>query len=128
MRSRAMTLLEVLAAAALLAILVAACLPWMSSMYEGQADRSEISAQELGWIADQVLASPEEYGLVIESGSSTMQRIAFQDDRVSGTEDLAVTVRWSEDPELDHGWVSFEAGAVAVSRWIEKPTNGEAGP
>jgi len=130
---RGLTLLEVLIATALLAVLSVACVPAIARamvvLHEGErVPKGSLQMAELQVVADAVLEDPKRsggfgLGATPLHGLATAE-IAWPSDMSSG-EHAAITVRAirSREPNADHIWLLFECEGVTVSRWVELPAS-----
>lgn len=127
MTRRGLTLLEVLAAAALLAVIASACLPMLAEGTRWKAtQRDPAWFDELATLADRVVAHPESYGLSIESLSTPGFTTVLQDSAAPSNESEDVVVRVlepgvpkREHPAPDHTWIEFIAGEYRLLRFID---------
>lgn len=142
---RGLTLLEVLAASALLAIITAACLPLLAEARRyADTVREPDRFADVVLIANEVMADPEVFGLdaevLTDSGFETEISTLDLHDRVklnlheetsiSSPESVSIrlltcdSVSETEDDggqTLKHGWLLFRFGRASTLRYIELP-------
>ena len=113
---RGLTLVEVLAATVLLAILAATCMPLLQrAMRALETIKQPFELLELAQFADSLLADPSAFGVEAPSQLAELQLSwPEQPDR------SLITVRRlsASDPESDHAWLTFSCGGRAVYRWV----------
>ena len=113
---RGLTLIEVLAAVALLSLIAATCTPLMQRSL-GLLGRTAhtIDVGDLGRLADLILAEPERFELppLEELIEATVTWIDGEDMRL-------VTVRRipTSAEGVDHGWIAVTCADRTVLRWI----------
>ena len=125
---RGLSLVETLAAAAILAATVAACVPLLRLAGAGPAGSAApaVDAALLGELADRIAADPEGHGLTPRTG--TEMAVPWPDDLASSAdrplpdasvEPLAPTRLSSTDPEdaRSERWLVVRAGGEVVHRW-----------
>lgn len=118
--SRAMTLIEVLAAAVILAMLAGAVVPLLADARRTlEHDGVSLEILDLEEFADAFVGSPESFG--IDNALTELSRL---------------DVPWPDHPDRpsvlvrlidggDHFWIVFECSRLAVSRWLDKPQEDE---
>ena len=126
MTRRAMTLVEVLAATVLLALLAGACLPLMQQSMRSlrEADAVGFDARELSLLADAFVAEPqaftavplEEMTQVEIAWPETADRDPVRVERLVRLGAPADDVPAEEKP--DHAWLAFSCGPLTVCRWV----------
>ena len=112
--SRGLTLVEVLAATVLLAILAATCMPLLQrAMRALQTTKPPFELLELAQFADSLLADPSAFGVEAPSQLAELQALWPEHPDRS-----LITVRQlsASDPESDHAWLAFSCGGRAVCR------------
>lgn len=142
---RGLTLLEVLAASAMLAIITAACLPLLAEARRyADTVREPDRFADLVLIADAVMADPEVFGLDAE----VMTKDGFEaeistldlHDRVKLTShdeasiaplnsvsirlltgEPASNIESDGEQTFNHGWLVFRLGRASTLRYIELP-------
>jgi prepilin-type N-terminal cleavage/methylation domain-containing protein len=117
MSRRGLTLLEVLAATVLLAILAGACVPVLQRALSAlRPSQRQFELLELARVADSVVAEPSAFGVDAVSEASE-QRMGWPDH----TDRPVITVRLlaADDPDAEHGWLAFSSGGWTVHRWME---------
>jgi prepilin-type N-terminal cleavage/methylation domain-containing protein len=118
-RRTGMTLIELVAALALLALIVTASLP----VLQGAAASLETSApliavEDLGAIADRVTEDPAAFGLdPLEAIDRT--EIAWPGDGAGEAIDTPITIELLYEAEADYAWLRFSSGDVATLRWFK---------
>ncbi len=121
---RGLTLVEVLTATVLMAILVAACVPILRQATGALgAPRRLLAIRPLATLADQFVAEPSAFGL----DSAVVERsFEIQWPEVVA-ERPSVLVRHLEhdDPAVGHGWLVFTCEGACVVRWLPPPEPGE---
>ena len=116
---RGLTLIEVLAATALLAMMAAACVPLLrQSMRAAREPEIPIEPYELAEIADGFLADISELGQ--EPGYGEMPWPDNPERPPIAFEQLT-----SEDVGANHFWVTFTCAGLTVSRWVPVEEPGE---
>ena len=113
---RGLTLVEVLAATVLLAVMAAVCTPLLrQSMRALDQAPVPFAPHELAAVADTVAADPGRYGAEgVEE--ITDQEIPWPDEPERPPITLRLIV--PEGPETDHAWLALTCGGVTVHRWI----------
>ena len=127
MSRRGLTLLEVLAAAVLLAVVAGTCVPLLRNALPAlRAPDHQFELFELARVADSIIAEPAAFGIEAwpEIGD---QWITWPDvpDRP------VITVRLIRvgEPQVNHGWLAFSSGDWTIHRWIALDVDeGERGP
>lgn len=125
-RSQGMTLIEVLAATVLLAMIVAVCLPMLIGKARSDATQTDITLEELALIADRALSDPAAYGLGPANGTVLINGPRLQVISPSTPADIHLCVLHPTSPETGHVWVVFLSGATSVSRWLSIESIGVA--
>ncbi len=118
MTRRGLTLVEVLAAAALLAVTVGALVPLLRDARDvGELDESAIAIFELAQAADRLMLE-----LTAEDARSLVS-VPRHERAVGELEKLPIRVsaeiRVRDDES--HAWIVFERDGLAVTRWIQLP-------
>lgn len=114
---RGLTLVEILAATVLMAIVAGVCVPLLRQATRALDDRAApFEMTELGQVADAVLADATAFG--VDSASL----------------DAGTSIEWPEhpqlppitayglscdDPAIAHRWLVFSSGGWVVYRWME---------
>ena len=118
---RGLTLIEVLASTALLAMMAAACVPLLrQSMRAAREPEHPIELLELAQIASGFLADPSALKLGQERGSREMPWPDHPERPPIAFERLT-----SEDVGANHAWVTFTCAGLTVSRWVPVEQPGE---
>lgn len=123
-RERGLTLVEVLCASVLLAVLASACVPMLtSSLRRLHQPPSTFQIEELAEAADLAMNEPEMFG-ADRIDDLTGQEIAWPDatDRAPIRVELIESAS-AEQPE--HGWLVFSCAEQAVYRWIKVEADAE---
>jgi hypothetical protein len=123
-RRRALTLVEVLAATVLLAILTGTCVPFIERAARDLAEpHGVVPIDELGALADAVVADPEAFGI---EDIRTVDRFELAWPEAPGRPAVGITMLTQETPaggerteEPTHAWLTFTSGEAIVFRWIE---------
>lgn len=116
---RAMTLVEVLAATVLLAMLAAACMPLlqraMRALDEPSPPDAPFGLLELSQLADSFLADASAFGV-----ESLSEQDELQLPWPEHPQRPVVTVRrlTAQDAEADHSWLAFSSGKTCIFRWV----------
>lgn len=121
MTRHALTLIETLAATALLAIIAAACLPMLSEPMQPPTGSDAVSIDELAVLADRIMASPEESGLDLEQLLATERAAVVAAGETGSQVTLELELLRAADPEARRAWVSLRVGPTRVFRWIALP-------
>lgn len=121
---RALTLVEVLAATVLLAMLAAACMPLLQRAMRGMGAPPEapFNPVELAQLADSFLADPSAFGVESPSEQDELQ-LPWPEH----PQRPPVTVRrlTAQDAEADHTWLAFSCASWAIHRWVPVDHNGQ---
>lgn len=143
-----MTLLEVLIATAILAMVTAACLPVISQVMtllrHDKLPDAVVDIVDLGIVADAFVSSPATFGWK-EKPLHQIERWEFQwpvavgaggaggtggagDDEVAFRPAIRVQAiaRRGGDASADHLWLHFECDDVGVCRWVAIPEHDSA--
>ncbi|MCH8151426.1 MAG: prepilin-type N-terminal cleavage/methylation domain-containing protein [Planctomycetes bacterium] len=116
---RALTLVEVLAATVLLAMLAAACMPMlqraMRALGAPPPPDAPFELFELARLADSFLADPSTF-----SAKSPSEHDELQLPWPEHPQRPLVTVRRlrAQDAEVDHTWLAFSSGKTFIFRWV----------
>ena len=113
---RALTLVEVLAATVLLAMLAAACMPLLQRAMRGLDEPdAPFNPLELSQLADSFLGDPSAFS--VESPS---EQDALQLPWPEHPEHPLVIVRrlTARDADADHTWLAFSSGKTFIFRWV----------
>lgn len=122
---RGLTLVEVLAATVLLALLAAATVPLVREV--GRAldrsitDEDLVTLTWLGDLADRVLAEPGKYGLAGVSSPGPIGELPVRYPP-GEVETRPVTVTRLDSTDADRAWLAFASGRVRVFRDIAVQT------
>ena len=134
---RAMSLIEVLAATALLAIIAAACVPMLqraATVRSTHSNEPSITTRELAEAADEILADPSIVGLDQWPEAEQFQIRWPPPERRNGSaspqdSNEALTLAQSSRPritvrqlhasteDVDHQWLLFACDGTTVCRW-----------
>jgi prepilin-type N-terminal cleavage/methylation domain-containing protein len=117
MSRRGLTLLEVLAATVLLAILAGACVPVLQRALPAlRPPQRQFELLDLARVADSVVAEPSAFGVDAVFEANEL-RMGWPDH----TDRPAITVRLlaADDSDDEHGWLVFSSGGWTVHRWME---------
>ncbi len=118
---RGLTLIEVPAATALLAMMAAACVPLLrQSMRAAREPEHPIELLELAEIASGFLSDPSSLELGQERGSA---EIPWPDHPERPP--IAFERLMSESVDADHAWMTFTCAGLTVSRWVPVEEPGE---
>lgn len=121
-RTRGMTLLEVLAALALLSSVLAVLVPvFREAARLSNPEETEVSVFDLSTLAD-VLLQQKDSPLWDLPGGSSSKVFAPREGAVT-----EITVRRRPVPAGDlfgRGWLVFEHGDIAVMRWLPSDAGG----
>lgn len=122
---RGLTLLEVVAAAALLAVIAAACVPMLREARRW-ADRAAEPDRfdDLVAVADAIVADPEVFGLVetdltTDGFETTISPPELDPDRVR------IRLLQSDDEAATHAWVALDCDGDTVIRYVELPVEAD---
>jgi len=120
---RGLTLLEVVAAAALLAVIAAACLPMLREARRWAESTSEPHRfDDLAMFADAVLVRPESVGLTAEDLVKADLSIELDGGAfVPLLSTVTVRLVTTDAEEVRRAWLVFESGKDAVLRPVELP-------
>lgn len=130
MNHRGLTLIEVLAATALLTILAVTCVPLLRAALGSFHHQSTSTEIDLALIADHLLQDPALFGFKDEDQLVAMDSptdVAVPDkvaEMIELAEPISVTVTClrATDPEIEHGWLVIRYGDQVVPRWLKIPT------
>ncbi|MCK4872012.1 MAG: hypothetical protein KAS72_04730 [Phycisphaerales bacterium] len=117
-KGRALTLIEVIAAAALLSLLAAVTVPLLRDVRTALTTQQPVTDLfELARLADAVVADPESYGIQLtgQSRADASEQSVFWP---GAPEQRRVGVRYLTSIGADHVWVAFQCGDRAVYRCI----------
>lgn len=113
---RALTLVEVLAATVLLAMLAAACMPLLQRAMRGLDEpEAPFNPVELAQLADSFLADPSAFG--VESPSE-QDELHFPWPEHPQRPPVTVRRLTAQDAEADHTWLAFSSGKTFIFRWV----------
>ncbi len=122
---RGLTLVEVLTATVLMAILVAACVPILRQATVAlDAPRRPVAIRPLASLADQFVAEPSAFG-----PDSAMTERSFEiqwPDVVAERPSVLVQHLEHDDQAVGHGWLVFTCDGASVVRWLPPPEPGDA--
>lgn len=122
--TRGMTLLEVLAATVLLALIVGMCLPVLTGTAARSVPESCSTVETLARVAEQLLDDPAafgfEQGIDVLTGREPVQILV---QVPTGRMNVRVTVveHVSVSGGPHHAWLVVGEPGVSVSRWISGP-------
>lgn len=123
-RMRGLTLIEVLAATVLLAVLAAAVVPMLRYATDAARQQGPIDLAQLSRAADAIIADPEQFGIDALDDVSETQITWPSGDGGRGST-LVVRLMASVDV-ADHAWLVFSwdsgtdnSGTECVFRWVE---------
>jgi prepilin-type N-terminal cleavage/methylation domain-containing protein len=124
---RGLTLLEVLIATALLAILAVASVPVIAramTLLNADSIPGTIQVADLAAVADAFIAKPADFGL----GEQPLHEIDVaqidwpEDSSIESGPAITIrALRCADGPECDHLWLVFECERLAVCRWVFVP-------
>lgn len=118
-RQAGLTLIELVAALALLAMIVTASLPVLQEAARSlQSNEPAVAVEDLGMLADRMLSDPEAFGIEPLHAFESAQ-IEWPTDLLPDATSDAVTVELVRIEETDHAWLRFSAGEAATLRWIK---------
>jgi prepilin-type N-terminal cleavage/methylation domain-containing protein len=129
-RDRGLTLLEVLIATALLAMMAAACVPVMAQAMralQSHAIARQNEAIDLAQFADTVLQRPDLIGLkdskeLLDTSGREASWPSEEFPQQSHAPPVKISVlRAPEDTDAKHAWLVFECDEVLVHRWLPLP-------
>lgn len=114
---RALTLVEVLAATVLLAMLAAACMPLLQRAMRGLGAPPEAPFElfELSQLADSFIADAFNFG--VES-SSEQDELHFPWPEHPQRPQVTVRRLTAQDAEADHTWLAFSSSKTFIFRWV----------
>ncbi len=116
---RGLTLVEVLAATVLMAIVVAACVPILRQASQALGrPRPPLAIQPLASLADQFVAKPSAFGL--ESAISEQSFEIQWPEAVLDRPSVLVQRLERDDPANSHAWLVFSCGDASVVRWLPR--------
>ncbi len=124
---RGLTLVEVLCASVLLAVLASACVPMLTgSLRKLHEPASTFQIEELGEAADLAMNAPEMFG-ADRIDDLAGQEIAWPDatDRAPIRIELIESAN-AEQP--NHAWLVFSCAEQAVYRWMKVESDAEEEP
>jgi hypothetical protein len=132
---RALTLLEVLLATALLAMLAATCVPAIARAMamlrdEPRREQQEFHLAHLAMVADAFLDDPSRFG-VRDTLPHEIDAIEIgwpADSQVTSASSILVQAIQSLEAEPDHLWLHFKCDGLAISRWVAIPADPDAEP
>ena len=114
--SRGLTLVEVLAATVLLAVIVGACVPMLQrAMQALEYSEPPFEYMELAWLADALIAEPAAFGVEALAPTGDLQ---VQWPESSERPPVIVRRLMADDDEIEYAWLVFSSGEWAVHRWI----------
>ncbi|MCH8166197.1 MAG: type II secretion system protein [Planctomycetes bacterium] len=123
---RALTLVEVLAATVLLAMLAATCMPLlqraMRALDEPSPPDAPFELVELSQLADSFLADASAFGVESPSEQDELQ-LPWPEH----TQRPPVIVRrlTAQDADADHTWLAFSSGKTFIFRWVPVDHNAQ---
>ena len=120
---RALTLVEVLAATVLLAMLAAACMPLLQRAMRGLDEPdAPFNPLELSQLAASLLADASAFSV-----ESPYQQDELQLPWPEHPQRPPVTVRrlMAQDVESDHAWLAFSSGKTFIFRWVPVDHNAQ---
>lgn len=125
MSRRGLSLIEVVAATALIAMAAAAYVPILISANRVLHEEPRIGADELGLLADAILSQPESFGLTRDQLVRKQTLRAHAADW-RGDEPILITGLPSAKADADHVWLAFsyrggDERPVVVFRWLPLP-------
>ena len=139
--ARGLTLVEVLIATAILAMVSIACLPLLQQGLAHLAvpPPANFELDELSEAADRFLTDPTSFGItdvgeLIKQGDAVFSwphpKDAAQDVGASIEPRPPILVRCllPNDPKANHAWAIFECDGQSVARWIALPPKEHTGP
>lgn len=116
-RSRAFTLIEALAATALLAVVAVACMPVLQSAARIAKDpAAAVDPGALAALADRIAAEPEQFGL---AEPAKQVSVLWPEDLGSGTEPASAVLYI--DAEAGDRWVVAACSTRTALRWLPPP-------
>ncbi len=116
---RGLTLLEVLAATVLLAMLAGACVPILRRAARAlNPPPTSIELRELAVLADAFMAEPSESGFAAESMPGEFE-LTWPDS--PDRDPVSVEIMTTEAPNAEHLWLIFAADEWFVLRWMKCP-------
>jgi len=113
-----LTLIELVAALALLAMIVTVSLPIIQGAAAAlQSTSQSISVEDLGLVADRVMSDPKAFR--IESlGAIENTKIEWPEDVTPNPPSDPIVLEVVRNEESQHAWVRFSVGKVVTMRWL----------
>ncbi len=120
---RALTLVEVLAATVLLAMLAATCMPLLQrAMRALDEPEAPFNPLELSQLADSFLADPSAFG--VESPCD-QDELHFPWPEHPQRPPVTVRCLTAQATEVDHTWLAFSSGNTFIFRWVPVDHNAQ---
>lgn len=117
MNRRGLTLLEVIAATALLTVVVAACLPMLAEARRwAECQQKTETLSELMRVADDFLVDPSKYGVNPDDVTKPGFVAEISTDSISDHLGI-VSIRLLTAAGADHVWLRFDAVGRSVLRY-----------
>lgn len=114
-----LTLIELVAALALLAVIVTASLPVLQRAATSlHATGPTVVIERLGALADRIVTTPDEFDI---DSFKTIERIevSWPADMLDAPPGGQVVVEVLRCDESDHGWLRVSVDHVATARWLQ---------
>ena len=113
-RRHGLTILEVLAATALLAILAATCVPLLQRVMRlTHRSPNVVGFTELSQLADAFVEDPARFGI-----DAVLQQVAFELTWPEQPKRIVASAQLHTSPDSDHAWLLFAADDMTVCRCI----------
>lgn len=115
---RGLTLIEVLAATAILAMIAAACIPTLrAALATMNEDDPALDLHDLSNLADQIVGAPEDFGL--DSSDIVHTEVAWPEHPERPPVVVtALNAPSDDDAPPDHRWLIFTSDGCTVARWM----------
>tara|TARA_Y100001933_G_C18894875_1_gene519930 strand:+ start:390 stop:791 length:402 start_codon:yes stop_codon:yes gene_type:complete len=121
MNRRGLTLLEVIAATALLTVVVAACLPMLAEARRwAESQQKTETLSELMRVADDFLVDPSKYGVDPDDVAKPGFVAEISTDSVADHLGI-VSIQLLTAADADHAWLRFDAVGRSVLRYSTLP-------
>lgn len=114
-----LTLIELVAALALLAMIVTAALPVLQgSAAAMQSTAPMVTVEDLGQVADRIMRNPEAFGI---DSLQALERteIDWPIDLPPEQRNASVAIERVRVGDAEHAWLRFSVGEVATLRWVQ---------
>ncbi len=116
---RGMTLLEVLAATVLLAVLAGTCIPTLRHAARALSTPSaSFDLYELAALADAFVEGPSEFGMAPDALPSEFE---LHWPELPDHDPVRVRIVTPDAPDTEHLWLTFATDEWFVLRWMKRP-------